>query len=166
MTIRTILSRTPWVDIILALGLAGLLCGLFGVGQEWFGNLHEKVAIDLSPASLPAYTLLSLTRGMLAYALSLGFTLVYAYWAAKHRPSGLILVPLLDILQSIPVLGFMPALVVGLIAVFPQRNIGLELAAVLMIFTGQAWNMTFSFYRSLTSLPTDQEEAARVFHFS
>jgi len=166
MTIRTILSRVPWVDIVLALGLAGLLCGLFGVGQEWFGNLHEKVAIDLSPASLPGYTLLSLTRGMLAYALSLGFTLVYAYWAAKHRPSGLILVPLLDILQSIPVLGFMPALVVGLIAVFPQRNVGLELAAVLMIFTGQAWNMTFSFYRSLTSLPTDQEEAARVFHFS
>ena len=166
MPIRRFILRTPWVDIVLVLGLAGLLWGLYGVGQEWFGNLHEKVAIDLSPASLPGYTLLSLTRGMLAYVLSLGFTLVYAFWAAKHRPSGLILVPLLDILQSIPVLGFMPGLVVGLIVVFPQRNVGLELAAVVMIFTGQAWNMTFSFYRSLTSLPTDQQEAARAFRFS
>ena len=69
-------------------------------------------------------------------------------------------------MQSIPVLGFMRALVVGLIAVLPQRNVGLELAAELMIFTGQAWNITFSFYRIMTSLPTDQEEAMRAFHFS
>ena len=107
-------------DIILFLGVTGILWGLILVGHEWLGNVHDKVIIDLSPASLPGYTLLSLTRGMLAYMLSLGFTLIYAYWAAKHRPSGMILVPLLDILQSIPVLGFMPAVVVGLIAVFPR----------------------------------------------
>ena len=165
MSSRDFLKKT-WIDIILVLGVAGLLWGLFLVGHEWFGNVHEKIIINLTPASLPGYTLLSLTRGMLAYSLSLGFTLIYAYWAAKHKPSGVVLVPLLDILQSIPVLGFMPALVVGLIAVFPQSMIGLELAAVLMIFTGQAWNMTFSFYRSLTSVPTDQNEAARAFHFS
>src|SRR5262249_27802659 len=93
------------------------------------------------------------------------FTLVYGYWAAKEKAAERVLIPLLDILQSIPVLGFMPGLVLALVAVFPSSNIGLELAAVLMIFTGQAWNMTFSFYHSLRSVPPDMREASEVYRF-
>lgn len=170
---RTVFSRNSMrfvrvsaVDVILLLGAVVLLGALIHVGQEWAGTLQAKVEIDLSPWALPGYVMLSLTRGLVAYAISLTFTLIYAYWAAKHRPSGWVLLPLLDILQSIPVLGFMPGLVLGLITIFPGSNFGLELAAVLMIFTGQAWNMTFSFHRSLTSLPTDQAEAAAAFRFT
>ncbi len=159
-------SRLALSDILLILGFVGLVLGMIDVFHEWAGTLQAKVEIDLSLWSLPHYTILSLSRGLLAYAISLGFTLIYGFWAAKHRASGRLLIPMLDILQSIPVLGFMPGLVLSLIAVFPGSNIGLELAAVLMIFTGQAWNMTFSYHRSLTTLPKDQAEAAQTFRFS
>ncbi len=113
----------------------------------------------------PAYTFFSLCRGLFAYVLSLGFTLVYGYWAAKDRVAERVLVPLLDVLQSIPVLGFMPGLVLALVGVFPNSNVGLEMAAVLMIFTGQAWNMTFSFYHSLRGVPREQIEVATLYRF-
>jgi NitT/TauT family transport system permease protein len=128
--------------------------------------LRPTVEIDLSPWALPGYALLSLSRGLAAYALSLGFTLVYGYWAARDRVAERVLVPLLDVLQSIPVLGFMPGLVLSLVALFPGSNAGLELAAVVMIFTGQAWNMTFSFYRSVRAVPAVQLEVARHYRFS
>ena len=159
-------SSASVIDGLLLVSVLGLVWALIPVARQWTGALPTTVVIDLSPWALPGYVMLSLTRGLAAYALSLGFTLVYGYWAAKHRPSGYVLLPLLDILQSIPVLGFMPGLVLGLMALFPGSNLGLELAAVLMIFTGQVWNMTFSFHRSLTSLPKDQADAAQVFRFS
>ena len=165
-------KRVAWfahgalIDVLLVLGALALVCALIPVGREWAGSLQATVTIDRSPWALPGYVMLSLTRGLVAYVLSLGFTLVYGYWVAKHRPSGWVLLPLLDLLQSIPVLGFMPGLVLGLMAIFPGSNLGLELAAVLMIFTGQVWNMTFSFHRSLTSLPKDQADAAQAFRFS
>src|SRR6202007_3030521 len=96
---------------------------------------------------------------------SLLFTLVYGFWAAKDERAGKILLPLLDILQSIPVLGFMPGLVLALVAIFPRSNVGLELAAILMIFTAQAWNMTFSFYQSLRSVPGDLRDVAALYRF-
>ncbi|MDP2207763.1 MAG: ABC transporter permease subunit [Bacteroidota bacterium] len=122
--------------------------------------------IDLSPSALPEYTFFSLVRGFAAYGISLIFTLVYGYIAAYNRRAEKIMIPLLDILQSIPVLGFLPGLVIALIAVFPHSNIGLELAAILMIFTGQVWNMTFSFYRSLQSIPNELREAAKVYRLN
>jgi NitT/TauT family transport system permease protein len=144
------------------LGLAGLLFGVARVAGEWTGALRPSVEIDLSPAALPRYTLFSLSRGLLAYACSLGFTLVYGYWAAKDAVAERVLIPLLDVLQSIPVLGFMPGLVLALVGAFPSTNTGLELAAVLMVFTGQAWNLTFSFYHSLRGVPADMREVARL----
>lgn len=153
------------VDLVLFLGGAGLLLGIVGLAREWHGAMRPAFAIDLSPLSLPRYTLLSLSRGLAAYLLSLAFTLAYGYWAAKDRIAERVLVPLLDILQSIPVLGFMPGVVLALVALFPRTNTGLELAAILMIFTGQAWNMTFSFYHSLRSVPADLTEAATLFRF-
>jgi NitT/TauT family transport system permease protein len=158
-------GRSALVDLCIVVGLSGLLYGLTKVGGEWTGHLRPTVDIDLSPLSLPRYTFFSLSRGLFAYVLSLGFTLVYGYWAAKDRVAERILVPLLDVLQSIPVLGFMPGLVVALVAAFPGSNFGLEMAAVVMIFTGQAWNMTFSFYHSLRSVPREQIEVATLYRF-
>jgi NitT/TauT family transport system permease protein len=158
--------RVDWVDLILMLALAGFLFGIVRVAREFTGVLRPEVQIDLSPWALPKYTFFSLCRGLLAYIISLFFTLAYGYWAAKDRAARRVLIPLLDIMQSIPVLGFMPGLILALIALFPHSNIGLELTAVLMIFTGQAWNMTFSFYHSVVSLPAPQLEAARVYRFS
>ena len=153
-------------DALLLAAALGFMASLIPVIREWQGGLRTAVTIDLSPWALPGYAILSFWRGFLAYLLSLLFALGYGYWAAKHRPSGRILIPLLDILQSIPVLGFLPGLVIGLISLFPNSNLGLELSAIVMIFTGQVWNMVFSFHASLTSLPTEQAEAAAVFRFT
>ncbi|HET9869483.1 MAG TPA: ABC transporter permease subunit [bacterium] len=154
-----------WIDLCLLLGFLGLVFGLSSVAGEWTGRHRPAVVIDLSPAALPKYAFFSLCRGLLAFGLSLGFTLAYGYWAAKDRMAEKVLIPLLDILQSIPVLGFMPGLVLALAALFPHSNVGLELAAVLMIFTGQVWNMAFSFYQSLRSVPPALQEAAAVYGF-
>jgi NitT/TauT family transport system permease protein len=159
-------GRGWWVDVIIILGVGASLFGLLQVAREWTGIQRPAIEIDLSPWALPAYTFFSLVRGLVAYVISLGFTLVYAYWAAHDRRAERLLVPLLDILQSIPVLGFMPGLVLAMVALFPRTNLGLELAAVIMIFTGQAWNMTFSLYHSLKSVPQDIKEASVVYRFS
>jgi NitT/TauT family transport system permease protein len=157
--------RVGWFDLALLIALIGTVFGLISLAGEW-RTLRPQVHIDLSPSALPVYVLYSLSRGLIAYVLSLTFTLVYGYWAAKDAIADRVLLPLLDILQSIPVLGFMPPVVLALVAVFPRSNIGLELASILMIFSGQAWNMTFSFYHSLRSVPKDQIEAATTYRFS
>jgi NitT/TauT family transport system permease protein len=154
-----------WVDLLILAAGAALLFGLVQVGREWTGVHRPAIHLDLSPWALPMYTLFSLVRGLVAYALSFVFTLGYALWAAKDRRAETVLVPLLDILQSIPVLGFMPGVVLALVALFPRTNVGLELAAVVMIFTGQAWNMTFSLYHSLKSVPAEFQEASRLYGF-
>jgi NitT/TauT family transport system permease protein len=153
-------------DLLVIAGVVGAIFAVTRVHHEWVGAARSSVKIDLSPRALPLYTLYSLARGLFAYLLSLGFTLVYGFWAAKDRLAERFLIPLLDILQSIPVLGFMPGLVVALVAAFPRSQLGLELAAVVMIFTGQVWNMTFSFYHSLRSIPESLVEAATVYRFS
>ncbi len=157
--------RAGWFDLVLLVALIGAVFGLVSLAGEW-RTLRPQVHIDLSPSALPVYVLYSLSRGLIAYVLSLTFTLVYGYWAAKDPIADRVLLPLLDILQSIPVLGFMPSVVLAMVAVFPRSNIGLELASILMIFSGQAWNMTFSFYHSLRSVPKDQIEAATTYRFS
>jgi NitT/TauT family transport system permease protein len=158
--------RSWWVDGVIVLGLAAALFGLLQMAREWTGIQRPSIEIDLSPWALPAYTFFSMVRGLVAYVISLVFTLLYAYWAAHDRRAERILVPLLDVLQSIPVLGFMPGLVLALVALFPRTNVGLELAAIIMIFTGQAWNMTFSLYHSLKSVPQDIKEASVVYRFT
>jgi NitT/TauT family transport system permease protein len=163
--VRAIPRKVSWLD----LGVLGFiaLCayGVARLSGEWRAPLHEAVAIDLSLRSLPLYTFFSLCRGLAAFALSFFFTLVYGYLAARVRLADRVLLPLLDILQSIPVLGFMPGLVLALAALFPHSNAGLELAAILMIFTGQVWNMTFSFYHSLRAIPDELIEASSIYRF-
>ena len=159
-------KRRRWVDLLVIVAGAAILYGLVMMGRQWTGVHRPLVVIDLSPLALPKYTFFSMMRGLIAYAISLAFTLVYAFWAAKDSRAEKVLIPLLDILQSIPVLGFMPGLVLALVALFPHSNLGLELAAVLMIFTGQAWNMTFSLYHSLKSVPLDMQEVGTVYGFN
>src|SRR5262249_25447431 len=121
--------------------------------------------ISLAPAALPWYALLSVGRMAAAYVLSLVFSLFYGYAAARNRSARAVLMPLLDVLQSVPILSFLPVVLLGLSAVLPQA-VAAEIAAIVLIFTSQAWNMTFSFYQSLTTLPTELREAAAVFRFN
>jgi NitT/TauT family transport system permease protein len=153
------------VDLVLAAFLFALVAGTVALAQRWEAPMREAVEIDLSPKALPGYTLLSLSRGFAAYLLSLAFTLVYGTIAAHSRRAEKVMIPLLDIGQGIPVLGFLPGLVLGMVALFPRTNVGLELACILMIFTGQVWNMVFSFYGSLRSVPAELKEVARLHRF-
>ena len=118
--------------------------------------------IDLSPSLLPYYAGRSLLRMFLAFGASLIFTLIYGYLAAKSRIAGRVLVPLLDVLQSVPVLGFLSATIAAFMALFPGSLLGVECASIFAVFTGQAWNMTFSFYHSLTTVPRELQEAAAM----
>ncbi|NML35215.1 ABC transporter permease [Paraburkholderia antibiotica] len=138
-------------------------------------GFHETLApmstlksqtISLDPANLPEYALRTTLRMLAAMVASLIFTLVYGTLAAKSRRAGLVLVPILDILQSVPVLGYISFTVTFFLALFPGRVLGAELAAIFAIFTSQAWNMTFSFYQSLRTVPRDLDEVSRGFHLT
>ncbi|MBI3320651.1 MAG: ABC transporter permease subunit [Candidatus Omnitrophica bacterium] len=155
-----------WSDLGVVALLAAALYGVMRVAKHWQAPLQPHVEINLSLWALPGYTVLSLLRGIAAYGLSLVFALTYGYLAA-HRPRAeRVLLPLLDVLQSIPVLGFLPGAVVALVALFPNTNAGLELASILMIFTGQVWNLAFSFYQSLRGIPLELREAAQLYQFN
>src|SRR6202011_6341940 len=101
----------------------------------------------------------------IAYGLSLVFALAYGYIAASSRRAEIIMVPLLDILQSIPVLSFLPGVMLAMVAIFPHSQFGAELGSILLIFTGQVWNIAFSFYSSLKTEPRDLREAAIIYRF-
>lgn len=162
--------RTPrafgWVDLAVVGLLAGFIYALVTVAREWSGPLQQVPAIHLEARYLPLYALYSLSRGVIAYGISFAFTMVYGYAMARVAGAERAMLPVLDILQSIPVLGFLPGFVLGLVHLFPARNVGLEIASVLMIFTGQVWNMTFSFYSSLKAVPPDLVAVARLSRMS
>jgi len=122
--------------------------------------------ISLSPVVLPLYTLRTVLRMLAALAASLVFTLTYATLAAKSRRAEMVLIPLLDVLQSVPILGYLSFTVLFFVGLFPGSMLGPELAAIFAIFTSQAWNMAFSFYQSLRTLPADLDEASRSFRSS
>ncbi len=126
----------------------------------------QTQAISLDPANLPEYAMRTTLRMLAAMVASLIFTLIYGTLAAKSRRAGLVLVPILDILQSVPVLGYISFTVTFFLAMFPARVLGAELAAIFAIFTSQAWNMTFSFYQSLRTVPRDLDEVSRGFHLT
>jgi NitT/TauT family transport system permease protein len=129
-------------------------------------HLGEALPISLDPWRLPEYALRTVLRMAAALLASLMFSLVYAALAAKSRQAEKILIPVLDILQSVPILGFLSITVAGFIALFPGRLLGVECAAIFAIFTSQAWNMTFSVYQSLRTVPAELIEAARMYHLS
>src|SRR2546429_8993311 len=149
-------------DVAVLCLLGGAIATVVAFAREFEAPLSQSIAIDLRFSALPRYTLYSLSRGVLALVISYLFALSFGWAAAKSRAAVRLLLPLLDILQGIPVLGFLPGLVLGLMSLFPTRNVGLELAAILMIFTAQAWNLRLSFYNSLKSLPAPLREACKV----
>jgi len=128
--------------------------------------ITRKPIISLSPAALPSYALRTTMRMLAALAASLIFTFIYATLAAKSRRAETVLIPLLDVLQTVPVLSYLSFTVVFFVSLFPGNSLGPELAAIFAIFTAQAWNMAFSFYQSLITIPIDLEEASRSFRFS
>ena len=126
----------------------------------------EEIPISLDPWNLPVYGLRTVMRMMIALIVSLVFSLAYAALAAKSRRAEKLLIPVLDVLQSVPILGFLSITVTGFIALFPGSLLGYECAAIFAIFTSQAWNMTFSLYQSFIGVPMDLREAARMYHLS
>ena len=152
-------------DALIFAGVIAGLYSLFGVGRVWLAPFKPAAEISRSPWALPLYATYSLGRMGLAYLASLIFALVYAYAAARNRVAERLLIPLLDILQSIPVLSFLPGVMLAMVALFPGRQIGLEMGSVLLIFTGQVWNLAFSFYASLKGLPQELVEATRTYRF-
>jgi NitT/TauT family transport system permease protein len=161
------LRPNTWDLVALPLVL-GLLALIAWGGMAMSARYHpgQPLAISLDPWRLPEYALRTVLRMAWALVASLVFSLAYAALAAKSRQAEKILIPLLDVLQSVPILGFLSITVTGFIALFPGRLLGVECAAIFAIFTSQAWNMAFSVYQSLRTVPAELIEAARMYHLS
>jgi NitT/TauT family transport system permease protein len=156
-----------WDVVALVLVIGALVLIVYGGQQTTLPLSALDVApVSLDPANLPAYALRTTMRMLLAIVCSIIFTFIYAALAAKSRRAEIVLIPLLDILQSVPILGFLTFTVVFFMNLFPGRVLGAELACVFAIFTSQAWNMTFSMYQSMRNVPKDLEEASQSFHLS
>jgi NitT/TauT family transport system permease protein len=161
-------SRWAWaflIDIAVFLFVLAAVYGVYAIGHSWLRPAMPASQISQNPRILPLYAFYSLVRLAVAYALSLVFALSYGYLAARSRRAEVVLIPLLDILQSIPVLSFLPGVMLAMVALFPHRQLGVELGSILLIFTGQVWNMAFSFYSSLKTIPRELREAARIYRF-
>jgi NitT/TauT family transport system permease protein len=156
-----------WDLVAAPLMLGALALAFIGVRQMQAPlEVVQEATLSLDPWNLPEYALRTTLRMLAGLVASLVFTFTYATLAAKSRRAGLVLIPILDILQSVPILGYISFTVVFFMSLFPGKVLGAELACVFAIFTSQAWNMTFSFYQSLVTVPHDLEEAAQSFHFS
>ena len=162
---RLTLSR--W-DLFAVLLVLGVMVFLAEASRHLLAPLSElkMTPISLDPANLPEYAARTTLRMLAALVLSLVFTFTYATLAARNKHAELVLVPLLDILQSVPILGFISVTVVFFMSLAPGRVLGAEFAAVFAIFTSQAWNMAFSFYQSLRTVPVELVEASQVFRLS
>lgn len=161
--------RLSWVDLVVAAGIIAVLYAVVKLGRGMTVNLtagHTATHISTDIADVPYYAARSLLRMFIALAISTIFTLVYGTAAARLRRAEKVLVPILDILQSIPILVFLPVALTFFVEMFPNSELGLELASIFVIFTSQAWNMTFSFYHSLITQPTELDEAARMYRLT
>jgi NitT/TauT family transport system permease protein len=166
---KSILQKRTWPllteMLIFGAGLT-LFYGILVIARIWLGPFTPAASISRHPSALPVYAAYSLLRLAVAYALSLIFTFIYGYIAAYNTKAERIMIPILDILQSIPVLSFLPGVMLAMVALFPHSQIGIELGSILLIFTGQVWNMAFSFYSSLKNIPRELYEVARIYRFS
>jgi NitT/TauT family transport system permease protein len=166
---RTLVLRRTWpvlMDLcVAAIGLA-VFYAIVHIAMLWAGPPSEQMVVSLSPRALPQYAFYSVVRIFLAYVLSLVFAVSYGYLAANNTRVEAFMIAALDILQSIPVLSFLPPVMLAMIAVFPTRHFGVELGAIVLLFTGAVWNMAFSFYSSLKSIPRELREAADINRFS
>src|SRR5260370_2475003 len=156
-----------WDAVALILVIGAMVLIVYGGRQTTLPlSALDASPVSLDPSNLPLYALRTSMRMLLAMVCCIIFTFVYAGLAAKSRRAEMVLIPLLDILQSVPILGFLTFTVVFFLNLFPGRVFGAELACVFAIFTSQAWNMTFSMYQSMRNVPKDLEEASQSFHLS
>jgi NitT/TauT family transport system permease protein len=155
-------------DLLMFAGLVGLLWSVLHFGRGMFVHFDESTAEPLSTSvwNIPYYAGRTLLRMWIAFGCSLLFTFVVGYAAAKNRVARSFILPAIDILQSVPVLGFLSVTVVGFMMLFPHNLFGVECASIFAIFTGQVWNMTFGFYHSMVTIPEDMREAASSFNLN
>jgi NitT/TauT family transport system permease protein len=165
---RSQIRDRSWPFLLDALVFGAILAvfyAMVAVGRYWIGAVTPAAEISRSPSSLPRYAFYSLVRMGVAYAASLVFAIAYGYIAAYNKRLQGIMLAALDILQSIPVLSFLPGVMLAMVSLFPTRQIGIELGSIILIFTGQVWNMAFSFYASLKAIPRELIEASRIYRF-
>ncbi len=166
---RSLVTVRTWpffIDVgVAACGLA-IFFGVVSTGVYWLGKPVPVVPISNSISVLPLYAFYSIVRMFIAYLLSLAFAITYGYVAAYNPRMEPWMVATLDILQSIPVLSFLPPVVLAMVSLIPGHQLGIELGVILLIFTGQVWNLAFSFYTSLKTIPREMIEASRIYRFS
>ena len=166
---RTLVTARTW-PFVIDLGVAACAMAVFfsfvSTGAYWMGKPVPVIPISHSLSALPAYAFYSVVRIGIAYLLSLTFAVTYGYTAAYNPRIEAWMVAVLDILQSIPVLSFLPPVVLAMVALVPGHQMGIELGVILLIFTGQVWNLAFSFYSSLKSIPREMLEASRIYRYS
>ena len=166
---RSLVAVKSWpffTDVMVgACGLAGFFA-VMQIGHYWLGRPVPAVEISHSVRALPLYAFYSIVRIGTAYLLSLIFAVGYGYMAAYNPRVEAWMIAVLDILQSIPVLSFLPGVMLAMMALVPNYQLGIEMGSILLIFTGQVWNMAFSFYSSLKSIPREMREASSIFRYS
>jgi NitT/TauT family transport system permease protein len=166
---RTLVTARTWpflIDLgVAALGLA-VFFSIISTGTYWMGKPVPVIPISHSIRALPVYAFYSIVRIALAYLLSLIFAVSYGYTAAYNPRVEAWMIAALDILQSIPVLSFLPPVVLAMVALVPGHQMGIEMGVILLIFTGQVWNLAFSFYSSLKRIPREMLEASRIYRYS
>ena len=166
---RSVIRERSWsllVDTLVFSVVAAAIYALLNIARSWLGAATPQAQISQSPTALPLYAFYSLVRIGGAYLLSLVFAIGYGYIAAYYRRLETVMIAALDILQSIPVLSFLPGVMLAMVSLFPNRQLGVELGSIILIFTGQVWNMAFSFYSSLKAIPRELREAAAIYRFN
>lgn len=166
---RSLVIERSWpffLDLTVAMGLLAGFYAVLQIARYWLSGAVPEVEISQSPTMLPLYAFYSCVRIGVAYLLSLLFAVGYGYIAAYNKRVEALMIATLDILQSIPVLSFLPGVMLAMMSLVPSRQLGIEFGAILLIFTGQVWNMAFSFYSSLKSIPRELHEACTINRFS
>jgi NitT/TauT family transport system permease protein len=166
---RSLVTVRTWpffIDVGVALCAMAVFFAIVNTGVYWLGKPIPVVPISNSIGALPLYAFYSIVRMCIAYMLSLAFAISYGYIAAYNPRVEPWMVAVLDILQSIPVLSFLPPVVLAMVALIPGHQLGIEMGVILLIFTGQVWNLAFSFYSSLKTIPREMIEASRIYRYS
>ena len=165
-TLVNVRSTPFFVDLGVAACALAVFFAVVSTGVYWFQKPIPVVPISSSIGALPLYAFYSIVRMVIAYFLSLAFAITYGYIAAYNARIEPWMVAVLDILQSIPVLSFLPPVVLAMVSLVPGHQLGIEMAVILLIFTGQVWNLAFSFYSSLKTIPREMLEASRIYRYS
>jgi NitT/TauT family transport system permease protein len=166
---RSLVTVRTWpvfIDLGVALCALTLFMAIVRLAAYWMGSAVPISPISENARSLPLYAFYSVMRIGIAYVLSLVFAISYGYIAARNKRAEALMIAVLDILQSIPVLSFLPPVLLAMIALVPRHQLGIELGVILLIFTGQVWNLAFSFYSSMKSIPREMIEASRIYRYS